>query len=116
MRIAIASVLVLALGFAGGFIAGRWTAPVTPSSTIEHTALFDGPTELGTIEVFYPQPFARRPELTITEEKKDPHSSWEWRVLEQRSDGFKLKFTGWGGTSRNKMRYTARSIVGGGSQ
>jgi len=26
--------------------------------------------------------------------------SWEWQVLEQRHDGFKLKFIGWGGTSR----------------
>jgi hypothetical protein len=116
MRVAIASVLALALGIAGGFIAGRWTTPATPSNTIEQTGLFDGPMELGIIEVFYPQPFARPPELTITEEKQDPHSAWEWQVLEQRSDGFKLKFRGWGGTSRNKLRYRARSTVGGVSQ
>jgi hypothetical protein len=108
MKVAIALVLVLALGFAGGFIAGRSTAPATPPSTIEQTAFFDGPTDLGGLEVFYPHPFARPPELTIVEEKQDPHSGWEWRVLERRRDGFKLKFIGWGGTSRNQLRYTAR--------
>lgn len=107
MRLGIASILALALGFAGGFMAGRWTAPATPSNIIEQTALFDGPAELGIIEIFYPHPLARPPELVITEEKQYPHSSWEWQVLEQRSDGFKVKFTGWGGTSRNKLRYTA---------
>jgi hypothetical protein len=112
MRIAIASVLALTLGFAGGFIVGRWTTRATPSNIIEHSALFDGPAELGTMEVFYPHPFVRPPELTITEEKQDPHSSWEWEVIEQRSEGFKVKFTGWGGTSRNKLRYTARSSLG----
>ncbi len=111
MRVVIVSVLALALGFASGFFAGRWTAPATPSNLIEQTALFDGPAELGTIEVFYPHSFARPPELTITEEKQDPHSSWEWQVLEQRADAFKVKFTGWGGTSRNKLRYTARSSM-----
>ncbi len=111
MKVAIAAVLALALGFASGLIAGRWTAPAAPSELIEQTALFDGPTDLGTTEVFYPHPFARPPELTITEERQDPHSSWQWQVLEQRSDGFKVKFTGWGGTSRNKLRYTARSGV-----
>ena len=43
MRAAIALVLALALGFAGGFIAGRLTAP---SNLTEQTALFDGPLEL----------------------------------------------------------------------
>ena len=115
MKVAGALVLVLALGFAGGFIAGRWTAPGASLSTIEQTALFDGPTELGALEIFYPHPFARPPELTIVEEKRDPHSAWEWRVLEQRPDGFKLKFIGWGGTSRNKLRYTARGGMAGAS-
>jgi hypothetical protein len=115
MKVAIALVLVLALGFAGGFIAGRWTAPATPPSTIEQTALLDGPTELGALEVSYPHPFARPPELTIVEEKQDPHSEWEWQVLEQRRDGFELKFIGWGGTSRNRLRYTARGSWAGAS-
>ena len=106
MKVAIALVMLgLAIGI--GFVAGRWTAPA-PSSTVEQTALFEGPTELGVLEVFYPRPFARAPELTIVEEFRDPHSSWEWQVLEQRHDGFKLKFIGWGGTSRNQLRYTAR--------
>jgi hypothetical protein len=113
MKVAVALVVVLALGFAGGFVAGRWTAPATPPDTIEQTALFDGPTELGGLEVFYPHPFARPPGLTIVEEFRDPHSSWEWQVLEQRRDGFKLKFIGWGGTSRNRLRYTARGSVAG---
>jgi hypothetical protein len=115
MKLAIALALVLALGFVGGFIAGRWTAPATPPSTIEQTALFDGPMELGALEIFYPHPFARPPELTIIEVMQDPHSSWEWHVLEQRRDGFKLKFVGWGGTSRNKLRYTARGSHKGAS-
>jgi hypothetical protein len=43
MKVAVALVVVLALGFAGGFVAGRWTAPATPPDTIEQTALFDDP-------------------------------------------------------------------------
>jgi len=72
MNVASDLVLVLALGFAGGFIAGRRTAPGTPPSTFKQTALFDGPTELGALEVCYPHPSARPLELTIVEEKRDP--------------------------------------------
>jgi hypothetical protein len=53
MRVAIASVHSLALGLARGFIAGRGSAPAIASRITEQAALFDGPTEMGTTEIFY---------------------------------------------------------------
>jgi hypothetical protein len=115
MKAAIAFGLVFAVGLAAGFIAGRWTAPAASVTIVEQTGLFAGPTELSTQEVFYPHPFAAPPELTIVEDRQDPGSRWEWQVVEQRRDGFKLKFLGLGGGSdsvRNKLRYTARGSLG----
>jgi hypothetical protein len=111
MRLVVAVLLGLGVGFAGGLFVGRWTAPSATGGVLEQSGIFEGPLDLGQREVFYPRPFASPPELTIVEEKRDPHSMWEWTVSEQRKDGFRLKFTGWGGTSRNPLRYTAKGVA-----
>jgi hypothetical protein len=107
-----------AVGFAAGFLLGRQTGPVatTPSDRMapsdgvaEVTGLFPGPRSLGESEVFYPRPFAGPPELTVREEKTNPNFGWEWHVTEQRRDGFRVRFSGSGGSGTiNQMRYTAR--------